>query len=415
MFQRFTAILPDAQPRWARWTCRSATTAAVLEDTTGSLTPPDKITGRILIGLPARVCRTFALRIPSQDPKTVRKLALVQLEKRGLAAADPEQTPFECHVVPLATGGAVLSVDVTSAEATAPFAALKPAGFLAAARCYSFPAGALVLTEEQGRVVVLAGHSGTLVYGHLLSAPRDQPDQVASEIRVTLLTLLQQGLVEELTALEVWGGFSEAESSTLAAALGLTSNARPHPAPDPTLMSRHSSVRLLPQQGRAANRGRQLRLLKWTAAAALAAGGLFWWTGQSRSLAALEKRAAELEAAVNSSAGAHSEEKALSDRVRATQERWQGLRMALDPRRYPMVHLNGLTRCLGDGGIVLARFESKGPDLAVAGTAQSAAEAYTFYTSVNTDPELRVYEWSMVEPTIAANGTASFNLKGKMR
>lgn len=415
MFHRFTAILPDALPSWQRWSCPSASSASLLKVTEGSAPPADKSSGRVLAALPARTCRTFAVRIPSQDPKTVRKLALAQLEKRGLAAAEPERTPFECRALPLPEGGAVLTVDVTTPEAVAAFAPLKPAALLPSARCYPFPGAALVLTREHGRLILLAGRDGTVVHSQPLSSPRGHIGQVAAEIRTALLTLQQQGLVGEINALEIRDSFTAPEAAALGEALNLSVSLRPSPVPDPALMTRSASIRLLPGQGRAAQRGRQLRLLKWAAAAAVAVGAFSWWFGQTRSLAALEKRAAALEERVNAGAGDHLAEKAVSDRVRATQERWQGLRMALDPRRYPMMHLNSLTRCLGEGGIVLGRFEIKGPDLAVTGTADSAAQAYTFYTSVNTDAELRVYEWSMVEPVIAANGTASFNLKGKMR
>jgi len=101
--------------------------------------------------------------------------------------------------------------------------------------------------------------------------------------------------------------------------------------------------------------------------------------------------------------------------LRATQERWQGLRMALEPRRYPMIHLNSFTRGLGEGNIVLRRFECKGPELAVSGTANSAKEAYSYYSTVSADPELRIYDLSMVQPVIAPNGKAQFQIKGKMK
>lgn len=415
MFPRFTVLLPDAAPRWERWWCPSKTTSTLAGTTEGPALP-EKLPGRLILGLPSRACRTFAVRIPSQDAKTARRLAVMQLEKRGLAtAADPDQTPFECHLTPLASGGAVLSVDTVSAASVAEFLPLKPAALIPAARCFPLPERSLVLTWEQEHGVLLAGNGGRLVHAQLLSAPLDRLDQMAAEIRITALTLFQQGLVPEITGLEIHGHFPEADAAMLGAAADLVVSTRPRPAPDPELTARFSSARLLPAQGRAASRGQRLRLLKMAAAVAVAGAVLLWWAGEKRSLSALEKRAAELEGIVSSSAASHSGEQALGDRVRGTQERWQGLRMALDPKRYPMLHLNSITRCLGESGVVLTRFESKGPDLGVTGTAGSAAEAYTFYTAVNTDPELRVYDWSMVEPVIAANGMASFNLKGKMR
>jgi hypothetical protein len=50
--------------------------------------------------------------------------------------------------------------------------------------------------------------------------------------------------------------------------------------------------------------------------------------------------------------------------------------MALEPRRYPVAHLDALTRCLSAADVVLVRFESKVSDVSVSGTARSAMDAY---------------------------------------
>ena len=77
--------------------------------------------------------------------------------------------------------------------------------------------------------------------------------------------------------------------------------------------------------------------------------------------------------------------------------------------------LNGLTRCIPGGGVVIGRFECKVTELTAAGTARTAMEAYAYFNAVSRDKELGVYNWSMVQPTIAADGTANFELKGQMR
>jgi len=414
MFSRFTLLLPSATSSWEVWSCPSAAAGVLLERTPG-LAVPDTLSGRVIGALPARICRTLALRIPSQDPRMVRPLAFAQLEKRGLAAVSAGETTFECYTLPLAGGGAVLSVDVVAPEASAALAALKPAGLLAAARCYELPDGPLVLVEEQGHLVLWAGHRGTLIHSHILSADRACPEAVAAEIRITALTLIQQGLLPEITGVEMHGEFPPAEAGLLGTALSLPVSVKPRPVPDPARIAALSSVRLLPAKGRAVERGRRLQSLKWVAAAVLAGIVGLWGLARQRALAALEKQAARLEETVQAASGTNLQEKAVRAQLHATQERWQGLRMALEPRRYPMIHLNSLTRCLGEANIVLGRFESKGPDLAVSGTANSAMEAYTYYRTVTSDPELRIYELSMVQPVIAPNGTAQFQIKGKMK
>ena len=101
--------------------------------------------------------------------------------------------------------------------------------------------------------------------------------------------------------------------------------------------------------------------------------------------------------------------------VTAGQARWAALRMALEPRRYPVAQLDGFARCITAADVVLTRFESKAADLSVSGTARSAKDAYTFFNAVSKDGPLGVYAWSMLQPTIAADGSATFEIKGKMR
>ena len=160
---------------------------------------------------------------------------------------------------------------------------------------------------------------------------------------------------------------------------------------------------------------RRRHQLRWAAVAALILLGLWWGFAQRAKLAVLERKAAQLEGAVSAASGETGKVRAEQDRVRAAQERWAGLHLALEPRRYPLVVLNGLTRCLPGGAVVLARFECKVAELSATGTARSAMDAYAYFNAVSQDKELGVYSWSMIQPAIAADGTANFELKGQMR
>ena len=414
MFHRFTLLLPSSSAaQWEAWSCPSATSTTLLE-TTEAPARPAKSSAPLTIALPAKSCRTLALLLPSQDPKVIRQLAFAQLEKRGLAAATADLTPFHCHAIPAPHGASILSIDLLAPEAAAAFAPLQPLGLLPAPRCYRLPDGPLILAIEHDRLVLWAAHRGSLIHSHLLSSPRSDLPQVASEIHLASLSLLQQNLLPSVTSLELWGDFSPAAADALRAALPWPVRAQPRPDPDPARCAALRSARLLPSLGRSALRPRQRLLLK-TAAAALLAAALLWGSLQYRTLRALEKQSAQMEQTISASSGANLQQKALSDLVRASQERWLALRMALDPRRYPLVQLNNLTRALGSGGLVLERFEAKGPDLAVSGTAESALEAYRYFTAVGADPDLRLYDWSMVQPVITQTGSASFQMKGKMR
>jgi hypothetical protein len=107
--------------------------------------------------------------------------------------------------------------------------------------------------------------------------------------------------------------------------------------------------------------------------------------------------------------------RAAHDLVAKTQQRWSALRSALEPKRYPAAHLDALTRCLNAADVVLTRFESKLTEVAVAGTARSARDAFNYYNAVTADAPLGVFSWSMAQPSLDNDGSARFEIKGKLK
>lgn len=414
MFKRFTLLLPTAGKDWAVCSCPPAG-PCVREAEVPAAEIPGRIRGRTVVGLPVKTCRTFSVKVPTRESKVLRSLAHAQLEKRGLSAGSLEKSSFDCWLMPLPDGGGILSVDCLEPGAASETNGWNAAGALASGRCYSLPDRKLVLAMEDGAAVAWAGRDGRLVHSQPLSAAWDRVEQCAGELRLICLVLEQQEIVPAIQGIQCFGELPGLDPVALSAALGLPVEGVPLPLPSPERAADFHRPGLLQDPGRGASAPGQAARVKWLAAAAGLAVAAWWGSGKWRELTALERQATQLEQALLASSDANQQEKQARDRVRATQERWAGLKMALEPKRYPVMQLNSLTKCLGGGQVVLTRFESKGPELSVSGAAQSAMEAYQFYTTVNTEPELRLFEWSMVQPTIAPNGAASFQIKGKMR
>src|SRR4029079_11312303 len=242
----------------------------------------------------------------------------------------------------------------------------------------------------------------------------------APEIRIAGLALQQQGVLPEIRGVELWGEFSQDDAKDLGDQLGLPVETKARPAPDSPAVRREASKQLLPRVSRDAIRRKRIRGLRFLLVIALAAPVIWWLWGERKKLSALEAEAARIESALN--IAADPRQKADQDRIRAehdavtaAQARWSELRMALEPRRYLVAHLDGLARCLVTADVVLTRFEMKVADLTVAGTARSAMDAYKYFNAVSKDGALGVYAWSMLPPIIGSDGSASFELKGKMR
>lgn len=420
MFPRTTLILPGAEAHWEVWHCSHGGSSSVWHGSADTPQAGANGSRSVILALPARACRTFAFSAPTVDREILRKLAFAQLEKRGLTSTTVEQTPFACHFIPQGEGRSLVTVDVVTPEAAATLGESKARAIVPSVRLFPLPADKLVIVEEQGRLVLCGGASGQLVHSQIVSATRDLNGHAAPEVRIASLALQQQGVMAEVTGVELWSDFSPEEAQQLSAQLGLPVEVKTRPTPTGAAVRREASTQLLPPAARQAQRRRKLGLLRWVAGAALVLPLLWALYAERQKLVAREAKAARIEAALNLSSdpGKSADQdriKAEHALVTAAQARWAALRNALEPRRYPVAILDGLSRCLTTADVVLTRFESKAADVTAAGTARSAMEAYTFFNAVSKDGPLGVYAWSMIQPTIAADGSVSFEIKGKMR
>lgn len=409
MFTPLHLILPAPESGWEVWTCApgGAIKGGWFEDPATAAASVKKA----IVALPARWCRTLAFSVPPADAKLARALAFTQLEKRGLSTGTMDQTSFSCQMLPGTKGGNLMVVDVLTPAALTALAAVKSHGVVPAARLYPLPDHRVVILQEVGRSVLHAGLAGQTAHVQGLTAHSSDPGALASEIALTLMPLRQQGLLSTTTGIDWCVPLAESDRQLVESIVGLPVEIKSRPTP----VFRSLDPDLQPAEIRAARQRSRLRLLRGAAIAAVPLAGLIWWQQQHGRLLALETEANRLGEAVTASAGATAEARAGTELLRSTQQRWQSLRMALEPKRYPLIHLNHLTRCLGDDSIVLTRFETRGPDVSLSGTAQSAGEAYHYFTTVTADQDLKICAWSMAEPSLTDDGTAKFELKGKMR
>jgi hypothetical protein len=420
MFSRTTVILPAAQSEWEVWRCGNGS-GSVWKGSAENPGQGAQGSRFVVVALPARSCRTFAFSAPTADRQILRKLAFAQVEKRGLTTVGADQTPYHCHFIEQGNGRSLVSVDVVTPEASATLTGSNARAVLPSARLFPMPEGKLIVIEEQGRLVLCAGVCGRLVHSQIVSATGELNGHAAPEIRIASLALQQMGVLPEIAGIELWGDFSPADAHQLSEQLGLPVETKARPAPDSPALRREASTQLLPAAARKARRRRRLGLLRWLGLAALVLPVLWWVSEQRNKLHALEAEAERIEATLNlshdPSGPAADQEKIRGEHqlVATAQARWSALRMALEPRRYPVAHLDGATRCLTAADVVLTRFESKISDLSISGIARSAMDAYQYFNAVSKDGPLGVYGWSMLAPAIAADGSAAFEIKGKMR
>jgi len=110
-----------------------------------------------------------------------------------------------------------------------------------------------------------------------------------------------------------------------------------------------------------------------------------------------------------------SQTKDVAERVQQAQARWNTLRPVLEPKRYPLVHLTHIARVMPGGGVRINDFASKIKEVVVKGEARDAASAYEMLRLLQADEELKVYNWSMPQPSVQRDSRATFEIKGNLR
>ncbi len=407
-------LLPGDETGWDLWEC---TASGAMTKVSSFAHPADWREGSkapSVVGLPASRCLTITFDFPVHaDGTMVRRMVFGQLEKRGLLARGntPETAPFACHPVGGGPdGGTRLSVDVLSGELPP---SERPAGtrsFAAALRLFTLPDDTLVLLRQHGHWVVAAGRDGIPVFAQVLGTTVSPAETLVADLRATALTLESRGwLTGDVRRVQIWDDAPPDAASRLAGLLGIPVEAPGRPAPDGTLVRQIAKgAFLLPKPHLEHQRRRRDRSTKLLVAAgvvlALVAIAAFF----HHKLGRLEARAAALETELAASADGASA-------VTKAGKRWRELRYVLEPKRYPLVHLDHLTRLMPDQGIVMSSFDSKVSELRFTGIAADAKSAYAYFNAIRDDDALGVYNWSMDRPNLDDTGTARFEIKGTMR
>ncbi|MDG2123694.1 MAG: hypothetical protein P8J87_08360 [Verrucomicrobiales bacterium] len=361
---------------------------------------------RVGVGLPLRWCQTVAMRLPRRLDGEMRQRAVrMQLEKRGLTGGGEPEPLVAVTEVGDGTGEQVtLSVDVVTGDVDGLRRRDGVEGFWCQMRGYDYPEGVLVLMVEQGEVVAAVGSGRQLLEAQVLGGAGDWGGS-AGGLRLIGLALEAAGLGGPVERVEWWGDGGEVDEDELRhAAGGLPVAVLPKPAWRPVS---GTGLMLLPEV-RERRRGRRRRLLVCGVILAAVAGYSVLVVGMRSKLLRLEAQAEELEKRAGETSGP-------AEQVKAMGGRWSSFKMLTDPRRYPMVQLENLSRVMPEGGILLERFESKGREISLSCEARDTQAAYEFLNAVTASDELKVMSWSMERPRIDWEGAADMVLKGKAR
>lgn len=398
-----TLLLPASDTAWRVWKPRAAAPGDAV-DHPSSFTDTSK---PLIIGLPASACRTIGLILPQSDDTVLEQMIIAQLEKRGIKGMSEQGgRNFRWHQLGAAGPMAIISVDVLADPFPDSLAVPHAADYTAALRLSQLPPNHLVIAEELGDAVVVAGYHGKLFHSHVVGQIDASPAELAQELVISAMSLEAQPGFGSVTGITLVGKWDRSAEAALSAATGLPVETVPQLPKDTSLSTRDWTSLLPPavRESQAAAR-RRAKMFRFSVLAAFGAAALGFLAFSY--LGIQEKRASELAGEVDKTAPAAAE-------VKKTAEHWKALSPAIEQNRYLLVQLNEITSLMPPSGIVIRRFSAKTNEIEIRGDARDAQTAFQFLEDIKKHRNLGRYDWSMPQPSVREK-TASFRAQGKLK
>ncbi len=362
----------------------------------------------VLVGVPATLCTTFALKLPTTDASLFPSMVASQIEKRGLAHhGDAGATPHAFHVLDQEDNEAHLSIDVLSEDFPEALCLPKAAGYAPSARLLRLPEDRLLLWKEHKRLVLAVNRHGHLSHVQVLSAEPTLNASAAQEINLTTLSLQAEGLVHDSPELVVAGKLAEIsreDRSAFETTLLMPAEffAEPPEAAAVTTTADGFLPAAVRQSRQRRGTARRRGVIGVAALAVyLVVGTLVWRHAQAR-----EAEIAELEQQVE-------ETRPEVEAIQEAEARWRELEPAFDLHYYPVVQLNEITRAMPGSGVVIREFQTRGRQITVQGRARDVQMAFRLKEDLEGNEFFRAYAWNMPQPRVERDNTVTFRIQGQ--
>lgn len=365
----------------------------------------------LLVGLPATSVSTFLVDLPPVEETLHESMILAQVDKRGLAGRGSALVDYER----LAHGerGDTFAVRVAPE--------LPPAWIVPSAAGYTLSATLRVpslarlspnetsasIWREHDRLVLGLFVGGAPALVQVLGGKPEPGKALAAEVNLILLGLGGERLFEQAPPTELvllLDGVDEKELAEFRTHLSLPVRLE---APRPPAKG-EARPRLLPadvsrHRRRRRSVARNLALLAGALIVYAVAGAWIWKEAQAtkREIASLEYRIAIVQPD--------------AERVQLAEERWRALEPAFDKDLFPVVQLSRITSALPGSGVVVRQYRTTGRQIRLRGQARDVQLANRLLEDLQGMEGFERYEWSMPNPKVERNNTATFEIEGKLK
>lgn len=359
----------------------------------------------VVVGLPAASVTTFLVELPKVEPSLHESMVRAQVEKRGFPSKGDALVDFESVASREATDTFLVRV---VPELPADLVTTVAAGYHTAADLHAEAASVAALAtvrKEHGRLVLAVESGGRALHVQVLSGKPEVGASLARELKLILLGLRAESVFEGDPPTGVVLALDEVSESDLAEfRSGLSvpvSLARPA-AP----VRAEGRDRLLPRAVKESRRRRRTAVRT----TALVVVGLFvyavvgmwvWKDAQAtkRTIEALERGIAILEPDV--------------ERIQQVEQRWRSLEPSFNKDFFPIVQLSRITGALPGSGVVIREYRTTGRNIRIRGQARDVQLANRLLEDLRGMEGFAAYEWSMPNPRVERNNTATFEIQGK--
>ena len=358
----------------------------------------------VVIGYPAEKVTTFPVLLPDTEESLHDSMIYSQLEKRGLLTGSEGELLYDYEIVDRGSEGNTFAVSVVSGvsnELIDPYAA----GYAPAAALHSVPGNACLLWKEQGRLVLAIHKENEPVHLQVLSGGDRLGATIAGEINLILMGLRGDSCTEdsmpETLVLKVDDSSAE-ERESFEGALNLRVQVTSASCVSPGRIS----DRLLPA---AVTKARRKRKAKSRNSVILAVLFIAYAVGLSVMIIKSRNTAAEISSLKRQIDIVEPD----VARVQQVDQRWRNLEPAFEKSWFPVVQLSRITSALPGSGVVIREYRTSGRNIRLRGQARDVQLANRLLEDLQAMEEFEAYDWSMPNPRVERNNTATFEIEGK--
>lgn len=362
--------------------------------------------GDVLVAYPAACVSTFVVELPPVEEALHESMIRAQVDKRGLAGKGSALIDYER--VDRHERGETFAVRVVAdppAEVILPTAG----GYQTSAAVVgaTLPQAGAILWREQGRLVLGVFLNGIPAHVQILSCKPELGKALATEVNLILLGLKGESVFETSAPRELVLALENVEEKGLIELRSVLSipvrSERPRFPAKAEARERLLPADVVNHRRRRRSGVRNLALLAVGLIVYTVVGVWVWKDAKvtEREIESLERRLAIIQPDV--------------ERVQLVEERWRSLEPAFEKNLFPIVQLSRITSALPGSGVVVREYRTTGRDIRIRGQARDVQLANRLLEDLQGMDGFERYEWSMPNPRVERNNTATFEIQGKLK